>query len=264
MKAASILRALRSSFETVWTVLKGVKSWSQQLVDGTTSNPEALLTGIIKAMKEFAGGPGMEVAVAALQDQLVKEVQLRERQEKEVLRLQSDVQVLQAKERDKVILNSLIGAMGVFKQFIMRVEIKIGSYTAQFQKATDRDVIDSLFPEPLDPLLDTSDEQDSKVLLASLSGEAKGLFSKLGVDCKLVFDLNHRIQHRNLSEHPTDNKRYKDAPYISNQLANYKKDVEALDEMSSELGARKMEIGALLEQFAVLHSSTMKVMSKVL
>lgn len=99
-----------------------------------------------------------------------------------------------AKDSDAVAINLLMNAMHLLKYFILRIEMKTGVYSDAFKEVNDRDVIEALFLEPVDPMLDTADETTRKNHLISLHGEAKLLFQTLDLGAKVVFDLNKWFQ----------------------------------------------------------------------
>mmetsp|Transcript_12211 Transcript_12211/g.16756 ORF Transcript_12211/g.16756 Transcript_12211/m.16756 type:complete len:162 (-) Transcript_12211:97-582(-) len=138
---------------------------------------------------------------------------------------------------------------GLLKNFIMRVEMSTGNYSPAFKKLNDKDVIDSLFVEPIDNIFDSYDEKLRKTHLLQHTAEAHALFKNLALDPNLVFNLNNK---RNISTHILDKKLYKSATYVQDKLADFLNAVDSLT-TQNELAPDKDSITGLVKTMLNLH-----------
>lgn len=181
--------------------------------------------------------------------ELETEVQMRKKLEVQVEVLNSK---LTARDTDLKTLNYLMDVFGLLKNFIMRVEISQGNYSSAFRKLSEKDVIDSLKVEPIDDILDSYDQKERKTFLWNHTCEANLLFQNLALDSQLVFDLNQRIHLRNFSTHNLDNKKYKNATYVQEKLAEFLTVMGGLT-TENELALVKESITGLVNKMISLH-----------
>ena len=114
-----------------------------------TEASESKLMEIISAMRMMSGGRSVEKMVKRLTSDLLAETNKRKKLEVEVFDLKSEVTRLSVKEADAITTNKMMDVMHLLKFFIIRVEMKTGPYSETFKKFNDKDVVDSLFPEPI-------------------------------------------------------------------------------------------------------------------
>jgi hypothetical protein len=149
--------------------------------------------------------------------------------------------------------------MHLMKNFIMRIEMKSGAYSSDFKKLNDKDVIDALFPLPLDAL-DTLEERARKIFLLRHTAEANQLVVNLKVDPALIFALNGKIKIRNVGVHLFDNKKFRDSTYVGEQLTAL---IEVVDKLGvgNDLEPNKEEIKILLNNTFDLHASALSALA---
>jgi hypothetical protein len=123
----------------------------------------------------------------------------------------------------------------------------------------DEDVIDALFPLPLD-VLDTLDERTRKSFLLKHTAEAHQLFVNLKVDPALVFALNGKIKVRNVGVHLFDNKKFRDSTYVGEQLTALIGVVDNLG-IGNDLEPNKEDIKSLLNNTFALHASALSALA---
>jgi hypothetical protein len=224
------------------SVLDQIVSWRSLLPVNETGDSEMKLSAIIASVRQFADDPSMETVVTGLKTDLTTEITKREKLEKEVITLKSQVAALSVQQADSVVINNLMDVMHLLKNFIFRVEMKTGHYSQTFKKCNDKDVVDSLFPEPLN-LLDSADEAQRKALLTTLQPESTLMCTNLGIDCQLVFQLNKRVQSRNAATHFMDNSGQAklNLTYIDSKLKMFEESIKSLD-TSSELNSMRGDI----------------------
>ena len=251
-------------------LLDYIKTWRSQLPINDTISSEEILTKIIKTLETFLiSSDLLELQVAALKAELEAEVQKRKKLEmqvdvlsSEVVELRSTVAQLTARDTDLKTLNYLMDVFGLLKNFIMRYEMSTGSYSSAFKKLNDKDVIDSLFVEPIDNIFDSHDEKNRKTFLLTHTAEAHLLFQNLALDPQLVFDLNKKVREQNLSTHNLDNKLYKNAKYyVQDKLSEF---LTVMDDLTSqnELSPEKDSIADLVHTMKTLHN--MAILNKTI
>jgi hypothetical protein len=261
------------SVKTLTSVLKDIQDWRGKLVALDTTTFERHLKEIISAMNQFVDCPSLGSVVENIHEELAKEVNKLEKLEADVdalkvelaakyvdvqikrEKLEADVDALKvelaAKDVDAHAINFLMDVMHLLKNFIIRIEMKTGNYSAAFKKVNDRDAIEALFPVPLD-ILDSQEDFDRKTYLQSLNGDAVLLFSNLKLDAKVVFDLNKMVQHRNFGTHKLDNRQFKDATYVKQKLSEFSGVIKGLT-AANVLEPNKDNINNLVESICQLH-----------
>ena len=235
-------------------VLDEIRVWKLTLPVIETEASESKLTKIISAMRMMSGGRSVEEMVEKLTSDLLAETDRRKKLEVEVFDLKSEVARLSVKEADAITTNKMMDVMHLLKNFIIRVEMKTGPYSETFKKFNDKDVVDSLFPEPINIFLDSAEEIAQKDLLLKMRDESTFLFENLGIDSRLVFDLNKKIKSRNASTHFMDNSNTAklNTTYISDKLSEFETVLCNLDE-KSEFESLKSKIQTMVSKMRELH-----------
>jgi hypothetical protein len=244
------------SVKTLSSVLKDNQDWRGKLVALDTTTFERHLKEIISAMNQFVDCPSLGSVVENIHEELAKEVNKLEKLEADVDALKAE---LAAKDVDAYAINFLMDVMHLLKNFIIRIEMKTGNYSAAFKKVNDRDAIEALFPVPLD-ILDSQEDSDRKTYLQSLNGDAVLLFSNLKLDAKVVFDLNKMVQHRNFGTHKLDNRQFKDATYVKQKLSEFSGVIKGLT-AANVLEPNKDNINNLVESICQLHPVALQKMN---
>jgi ribosome-associated translation inhibitor RaiA len=245
------------SVKTLSSVLKDNQDWRGKLVALDTTTFERHLKEIISAMNQFVDCPSLGSSVVEnIHEELAKEVNKLEKLEADVDALKAE---LAAKDVDAYAINFLMDVMHLLKNFIIRIEMKTGNYSAAFKKVNDRDAIEALFPVPLD-ILDSQEDSDRKTYLQSLNGDAVLLFSNLKLDAKVVFDLNKMVQHRNFGTHKLDNRQFKDATYVKQKLSEFSGVIKGLT-AANVLEPNKDNINNLVESICQLHPVALQKMN---
>jgi hypothetical protein len=87
-----------------------------------------------------------------------------------------------------------------------------------------------------------------------MNQESTALFKNLGIDSRLVFDLNKKIKSRNVSTHFMDNSNDAklDISYIRAKLTEFETVVRNLHK-DSEFDSLKLEIQAMVAKMRELH-----------
>jgi len=245
-------------------VLDKIITWrSQQLPVNDTDSSEKMLTSIIKALKSISSSDvPLEIQVAALYLELKAEVEKREKLELQVVDLNRKVALLTSRDVDLKVINYLMDVFGLLKNFIMRIEMSTGIYSPDFKKLNDRDVMDSLYVEPIDNILDSYDEKVRKTKLQTHTDEAHKFFKNLALDPNLVFNLNKKIRVRNVFTLSLDNKLYKSATYVQEKQADFLNVVSSLTPQN-ELAPDKHSITDLVKNMSHLHGIMLQKITTV-
>lgn len=235
-------------------VLNEIRVWKLSLPANEITASESKLMEIISAMRMMSGGRSVEKMVKRLTSDLLAEINKRKKLEVEVFDLKSEVTRLSVKEADAITTNNMMDVMHLLKNFIIRVEMKTGPYSPTFKKFNDKDVVDSLFPEPINHFLDSAEDIVRKDLLWKMHPESTTLFMNLGIDSRLVFDLNKKIKSRNASTHFMDNSNDAklNTSYVNAKLTEFETAVCNLDE-ASEFDSLKLKIRTMVSTMRSLH-----------
>jgi hypothetical protein len=241
------------------TVLNDIKSWKAALPENSTIQSENILEGIISDLRLLSNNSGgVEAVVSGLRSELGKEVAKRERLEREVKALKAEVTQLTAKQADGQAVDFLAVVMTMLKTFIFRVELNTGGYSADFKRANDREIIDALFPEQIDLLVDSLDEQIYKTKLLKLNVEALSFVGRLGLDPQFIFDLNNLVQVRNQNAHAMNNKRFKESTYVEGKLDDFSTLIDKLP-AESALVSIKEPLKKMVTDLKLLHQKYLRI-----
>jgi hypothetical protein len=234
-------------------VLKSIQDWKKNLPEKTTDESERILESIICVINERADDP--HLVIAQLKRELIEEKLKRIALEKQVFNLQEEVDVLRAAAHDSNVVNLFQDAMSVVRNFVIRVEVNKNPKHQSLIGFGDKDIIESLFVDPVDTVLDTPDEIKCKTKLFNIADASRNLIADLGLNEDIVVFLYQTVQERNGQTHKINNKLHKDIPYIESELKKLITVVGSLN-ATSEYAPKKEELVTFFEALKIVHPQT--------
>ena len=238
-----------------------IEEWKTKLPERETENSQRELEAIIAVLKMHNDSETMKEIFALkrlLQDEMVK----RKLLEMEVHDLKSQLEELrttttsgilklQLDAFDSTYCNNLLDVFGLLRQFVMKMEKKEVGYSSAFLKADDKMILESIHPVPIDIILDSDKDIEFKQGCLVIAAETRTFFSKLNLNCDVVFSLYNRLKSRNASTHcMIDNRKYKEKGYIVERLKAFLLISSNLTEQNA-LGKEKTEIQQLIRSLMV-------------